>query len=72
MNEPLENSYENIIKELDQKLGRTISIKVRFPKQEIGHFDGILVMIRDEACVLRNKEKKQYTSVPYNIITKIT
>jgi len=72
MVDELENPYENIIKELDQCLGKKTTIKVEFPKKEKGCYNGILVMIRDEYCILLNQEKKERISIPYCIISRIT
>jgi ribosome maturation factor RimP len=71
MNEQLENPYETIIYELKQKRHHKANIKVEFPKKEIGHYDGIVVIIRDDSCVILDTEKKERISIPYNIITKI-
>lgn len=67
----MENLYAGLILQLKEKFGQKIFVKVKHPDSPATSYSGLLMIIRDDSCILRNEQTKERISIPYLIITEI-
>jgi hypothetical protein len=68
-----ENPYVNIIQQLRPKQGHNVTITTKHPKYpQITSYNGVLMYIRPDSCLIYDEKNKEGITIPYCVITEIS